>query len=48
MLYQNALTKTEDDDFYTFLPHIYTKLAKAYQNLSDWYEIDDPEANLNK
>lgn len=38
MLYQNALTKTEDDDFYTFLPHIYTKLAKAYQNLSDWYE----------
>ena len=38
MLYQNALTKTDDDDFYTFLPHIYTKLAKAYQNLSDWYE----------
>lgn len=38
MLYQNALTKTNDEDFYTFLPHIYTKLAKAYQNLSDWYE----------
>ncbi len=38
MLYQNALTKTNDDDFYTFLPLIYTKLAKAYQNLSDWYE----------
>ena len=38
MLYQNALTKTDDDDFYMFLPQIYTKLAKAYQNLSDWYE----------
>ncbi len=38
MLYQSALTKTNDDDFYTFLPSIYVKLAKAYQNLSDWYE----------
>jgi hypothetical protein len=38
MLYQSALTKTEDDDFYTFLPSIYIKLAKAYQNISDWYE----------
>jgi len=38
MLYQSALTKTDDEDFYTFLPTIYTKLAKAYQNLSDWYE----------
>lgn len=38
VLYQNALTKTDDDDFYTFLPLIYTKLAKAYQNLQDWYE----------
>lgn len=38
MLYQSALGKTDDDDFYTFLPLIYTKLAKAYQNLSDWYE----------
>lgn len=38
MLYQNALTKTNDDDFYTFLPVIYMKLARAYQNLSDWYE----------
>ncbi len=37
-LYQTALTKTDDDDFYTFLPSIYTKLAKAYQNLQDWYE----------
>lgn len=38
MLYQNALNKTEDEDFYTFLPVIYTKLARAYQNLSDWFE----------
>jgi len=37
MLYQNALTKTNDDDFYTFLPSIYIKLAKNYQNLSDLY-----------
>jgi len=36
-LYQNALTKTSDDNFYTFLPTIYIKLAKAYQNLSDLY-----------
>ena len=34
-LYQQALTKTEDENFYTFLPTIYIKLAKAYQNLSD-------------
>ena len=38
MLYKQALTKTTDDDFYTFLPTIYYKLAKAYQNLSSWYE----------
>jgi tetratricopeptide (TPR) repeat protein len=38
MLYQSALTKTEDEDFYTFLPSIYVNLAKAYQNISDWYE----------
>lgn len=38
MLYQSALTKTSDEDFYTFLPSIYIKLAKAYQNLSDLYE----------
>lgn len=38
MLYQQALTKTSDDDFYTFLPTIYIKLAKAYQKLSQWYE----------
>ncbi len=38
MLYQTALTKKNDDDFYTFLPVIYTKLAQAYQKLSHWYE----------
>lgn len=38
MLYKQALTKTTDDDFYTFLPTIYIRMAKAYQNLSDWYE----------
>jgi tetratricopeptide (TPR) repeat protein len=38
MLYQSALTKTDDDDFYTFLPSIYVKLAKDYQKVSDWYE----------
>ncbi len=38
MLYQSALTKKNDDDFYTFLPVIYTKLAQAYQKLSHWYE----------
>ena len=38
MLYQTALTKKDDDDFYTFLPVIYTKLAQAYQKLSHWYE----------
>lgn len=37
-LYHQALTKTEDENFYTFLPTIYVKLAKAYQHLSDWYE----------
>lgn len=38
MLYQQALTKTNDEDFYTFLPTIYLKLAKNYKKLSDWYE----------
>ena len=38
MLYKQALTKTSDDDFYTFLPTIYYKMGKAYQNLSSWYE----------
>lgn len=38
MLYQNALTKKDDDNFYKFLPTIYVKLAEAYKHLSHWYE----------
>lgn len=38
MLYQIALTKKDDNDFYTFLPVIYLKLARAYKNNNDWYE----------
>ena len=38
LLYQQALTKTKDEDFYTFLPIIYLKLAQNYKNMSDWYE----------
>lgn len=36
-LYQRALTLNSDEDYYTFLPTVYTKLAAAYQNLSDWF-----------
>ncbi len=36
-LYQRALTLKNDDDYYTFLPKIYTNLGAAYQTLSDWY-----------
>jgi len=38
LLYQNALTKKDDDNFYKFLPTIYVKLAQAYKHLSQWYE----------
>lgn len=37
-LYNQALTKTTENDFYTYLPIIYTKLAQNYKNISDWYE----------
>ena len=37
-LYQKALLKNTDDDYYTYLPTIYSKLAFSYQNLSNWYE----------
>lgn len=37
-LYQNALTKKDDEHFYFFLPTIYVKLAEAYKHLSQWYE----------
>lgn len=38
LLYQNALTKKDDDSFYQFVPTIYVKLAQAYAHLSQWYE----------
>lgn len=37
LLYQNGLNKTDDDNFDTFLPTIYQKLANVYKHLSDWY-----------
>lgn len=37
LLYQNALTKTDDDNFDAFLPTIYQKLISAYKHLSDWH-----------
>ena len=37
LLYQNALNKTDDDNFDTFLPTIYQKLVSAYKHLSDWH-----------
>lgn len=35
--YQRALLQKDDDEFYTFLPTVYTKLAENFQNLSDWF-----------
>lgn len=37
IIYHRALELDTDDDYYTFLPTIYTKLAEAYKNLSDWF-----------
>lgn len=37
MIYQKALTMKQDDDYYTFLPVIYTKLANAFTKMSDWF-----------
>ena len=37
IIYQKALTLNNDDDYYTFLPLLYTKLAFAFKNLSDWF-----------
>lgn len=37
MIYQKALTMNTDDDYYTFLPTIYTRLASAFKNMSDWF-----------
>ncbi len=37
MIYQKALTLNKDDDYYTFLPTMYTKLGEAFKNMSDWF-----------
>ncbi len=37
MIYQKALTLNMDDDYYTFLPSIYTRLANAFKHISDWF-----------
>lgn len=37
MIYQRALTLNTDDDYYTFLPTIYTKLAQNFNKLSDCF-----------
>lgn len=37
MIYQKALTLNNDDDYYTFLPTLYSRLAQAFKNLSDWF-----------
>ena len=37
MIYQKALTMNSDDDYYTFLPTMYTKLAEAFKHMSDWF-----------
>lgn len=36
-LYQRALLKKYDDDFYTFLPLVYIGLSKNFSALSDWF-----------
>lgn len=35
-LYLAALNYKDDNDYYTYLPVIYTKLGLAYQKMSDW------------
>lgn len=35
--YQRTLLLKNDDDFTTFLPHIYTRLAKNYSAVKDWF-----------
>lgn len=37
MIYQKALTMNTDDDYYTFLPTLYTKLAQSFKNMKDWF-----------
>ena len=37
IIYQKALTLNKDDDYYTYLPVLYSKMASAFKNLSDWF-----------
>ena len=37
MIYQKALTLNTDEDYYTFLPTLYTRLADAFKHMSDWF-----------
>lgn len=37
MIYQRALMMKNDADYQVFLPKIYSKLAEAYEKLSDWF-----------
>lgn len=37
MIYQKALTLNNDDDYYTFLPTLYSRIADAFKNMSDWF-----------
>lgn len=35
--YQRSLLQKDDDDFYTFLPTVYTRLAFCFEKLADWF-----------
>lgn len=37
MIYQKALTMNSDDDYYSFLPSMYSRLANSFKNMSDWF-----------
>ena len=37
-LYSKSLIHKNDEDYYTYLPFIYTRLAQCYQKLSDWFD----------
>ncbi len=37
-LYLKALIHKQDDDYYLWLPTIYTKLAINYKNISNWFD----------
>lgn len=37
-LYQKALLQKNDEEYYTYLPDIYTNIAYDYQQLSNWYD----------